>query len=70
MDVDQCGHSLRHPTDPKLGGTSLQCATDSNAVARNEFSIPIARTMALKDAAEGHRLAEKGGVAGKIILVP
>jgi NADPH:quinone reductase-like Zn-dependent oxidoreductase len=39
-------------------------------VARGEFSIPIARTMKLRDAAEAQRLAEKGGVAGKIILVP
>jgi NADPH:quinone reductase-like Zn-dependent oxidoreductase len=38
--------------------------------ARNEFSIPIARAMRLEQAAEAHRLAENGGVGGKIILVP
>lgn len=38
--------------------------------ARNQFTIPIARTMKLEDAAEAHRLAESGGVRGKIILVP
>ena len=38
--------------------------------ARGEFSIPVARTMKLQDAAEAQRLAEKGGVHGKIILVP
>jgi NADPH:quinone reductase-like Zn-dependent oxidoreductase len=38
--------------------------------ARNEFTIPIARTMKLADAAEAQRLAESGGVKGKIILVP
>ena len=39
-------------------------------VARGELSIPIARTMRLQEAAEAHRLAEHGGVPGKIILVP
>lgn len=38
--------------------------------ARNEFTIPIARTMKLQEAAEAQRLAENGGVKGKIILVP
>jgi NADPH:quinone reductase-like Zn-dependent oxidoreductase len=37
---------------------------------RNEFTIPIARTMKLQEAAEAQRLAENGGVKGKIILVP
>lgn len=39
-------------------------------VARGELSIPIARTMKLQEAVEAQRLAEKGGVSGKIILVP
>ena len=39
-------------------------------VARHEFSIPIARTMKLADIQEAHRVAEKGGVGGKIVLVP
>lgn len=39
-------------------------------VVREEFTIPIARTMKLSEAAEAHRLAESGGVGGKIILVP
>jgi len=39
-------------------------------VARGEFSIPIARTMKLSDIQEAHRIAEKGGTGGKIILVP
>jgi NADPH:quinone reductase-like Zn-dependent oxidoreductase len=38
--------------------------------ARGEFSIPIARTMKLREASEAQRLAEKGNVGGKIILVP
>jgi NADPH:quinone reductase-like Zn-dependent oxidoreductase len=39
-------------------------------VARGEFSIPIARTMKLDKIQEAHRIAEKGGAGGKIILVP
>jgi NADPH:quinone reductase-like Zn-dependent oxidoreductase len=39
-------------------------------VARKEFSIPIAKTMKLKDIQEAHRLAESGGVSGKIIIIP
>jgi NADPH:quinone reductase-like Zn-dependent oxidoreductase len=38
--------------------------------ARGEFSIPIARTMRLQDAPEAQRLAESGGIGGKIILIP
>jgi NADPH:quinone reductase-like Zn-dependent oxidoreductase len=39
-------------------------------VARREFQIPIARTMPLSEIQEAHRIAEKGGAGGKIILVP
>ena len=39
-------------------------------VARQEFSIPIARVMKLADIQKAHRLAEKGAVDGKIVLVP
>jgi hypothetical protein len=42
----------------------------ADAVANGEFSIPTAGTMRLKDAAEAHRLAGKGGVGGKIVLMP
>jgi NADPH:quinone reductase-like Zn-dependent oxidoreductase len=38
--------------------------------ARQEFTIPIARTMKLQEIQEAHRLAEKGGIPGKIILIP
>jgi NADPH:quinone reductase-like Zn-dependent oxidoreductase len=38
--------------------------------ARGEFEIPIAKTMPLEQAPEAQRLAESGGVKGKIILVP
>jgi NADPH:quinone reductase-like Zn-dependent oxidoreductase len=38
--------------------------------ARGEFSIPIARTMKLEEAQEAQRLAEKGSIGGKIILIP
>jgi NADPH:quinone reductase-like Zn-dependent oxidoreductase len=37
--------------------------------ARGEFDIPIAQTMLLREAQEAQRLAENGGVGGKIILV-
>ena len=39
-------------------------------VARHEFSIPIARTMKLSEIQEAHRISEKGGVGGKIVLIP
>ena len=42
----------------------------ADAVARRQFTIPIAKTMKLSEASEAHRLAESGGVNGKIILVP
>jgi NADPH:quinone reductase-like Zn-dependent oxidoreductase len=39
-------------------------------VARGEFQVPIARTMKLAEIQEAHRLAEHGGLGGKIIIVP
>jgi NADPH:quinone reductase-like Zn-dependent oxidoreductase len=33
-----------------------------------KFVLPIGRKLPLRDAAEGHRLGEKGGV-GKILLI-
>jgi NADPH:quinone reductase-like Zn-dependent oxidoreductase len=42
----------------------------ANDVARNEFSIPIARTMKLQEVQEAHRMSEQGEVAGKIVLIP
>ena len=39
-------------------------------VARHEFSIPIARTMKLQDIQEAHRIFERGGPSGKIVLIP
>ena len=39
-------------------------------VARHEFSIPIARTMKLQDIQEAHRIFERDGISGKIVLVP
>jgi NADPH:quinone reductase-like Zn-dependent oxidoreductase len=39
-------------------------------VARHEFSIPIFRTMKLQEIQEAHRIFERGGLSGKIILVP
>jgi len=42
----------------------------ADEVARHEFSIPIARTMKLQEIQEAHRIFERGGLAGKIILIP
>jgi NADPH:quinone reductase-like Zn-dependent oxidoreductase len=39
-------------------------------VGRHEFSIPSSRTMKLQDIQEAHRIFERGGVNGKIVLVP
>jgi NADPH:quinone reductase-like Zn-dependent oxidoreductase len=39
-------------------------------VARHEFSIPIARTMKLNEIQEAHRIFERGGLSGKIVLIP
>jgi NADPH:quinone reductase-like Zn-dependent oxidoreductase len=39
-------------------------------VARHEFSIPIARTMNLQEIQGAHCIFERGGVNGKIVLVP
>jgi NADPH:quinone reductase-like Zn-dependent oxidoreductase len=44
-----------------------QLASD---VARHEFSIPIARTMKLQEIQEAHRVFERGGLNGKIVLIP
>jgi NADPH:quinone reductase-like Zn-dependent oxidoreductase len=62
-------HNLRAEAMMAIPDASrLYELADENA--RNEFTIPIARTMKLEQAAEAHRLAESGGVGGKIILVP
>ena len=39
-------------------------------VKAGKVSMPIAQKLPLKDAAEAHRLLEKGGNSGKIILIP
>jgi hypothetical protein len=42
----------------------------AEGVGRHEFSIPIARTMKLQEIQEAHRIFERGGLSGKIVLVP
>jgi hypothetical protein len=37
---------------------------------RHEFSIPIARTMTLQEIQDAHRLFERRGLSGKIVLIP
>ena len=39
-------------------------------VKAGKVSMPIAQKLPLKDAAEAHRLLEKGGSGGKILLIP
>jgi NADPH:quinone reductase-like Zn-dependent oxidoreductase len=39
-------------------------------VARHEFSIPIDRKMKLSEIQEAHHIFERGGLAGKIVLIP
>ncbi|MDQ2711754.1 MAG: NADP-dependent oxidoreductase [Acidobacteriota bacterium] len=42
----------------------------ARAVQRGELTIPIAKTFNLSEAGEAQKLAESGGVNGKILLVP
>ncbi len=42
----------------------------ARAVQRKELTIPIARKFKLSEAGEAHKLAETGGVNGKIVLIP
>lgn len=42
----------------------------AESVAAGELSVPIARVLKLSELAEGHRLAEASGSAGKLVLVP
>ncbi len=42
----------------------------ADAVRDGKLSIPIARTMKLSEAGEAQRLAEKGSLGGKILLIP
>ena len=41
-----------------------------NDVKLGKVSMPIAQRLPLTDAAEAHRLIERGGIGGKIILIP
>jgi NADPH:quinone reductase-like Zn-dependent oxidoreductase len=40
------------------------------AVASGRFEVPVAKVMKLAEIREAHRLAEAGGLGGKIVLVP
>jgi NADPH:quinone reductase-like Zn-dependent oxidoreductase len=54
---------LAHPDPPLLERLAV-------AVRDHRLEIPIARTFRLRDAAEAQALAERGGVDGKIVLLP
>ena len=53
---------LSHPDAKRL-------AELGRAVAEGRLRVPIAKKLPLAAAAEAHRLAEKGGTGGKIVLV-
>ncbi len=42
----------------------------ARAIQRGEFSLPVAKKLKLSEAAEAHKIAEKGGVNGKVVLLP
>lgn len=42
----------------------------ARAVQRGEFDIPVAKKFKLSEVGKAHKLAEQGGVSGKIVLVP
>jgi NADPH:quinone reductase-like Zn-dependent oxidoreductase len=52
---------LAHPDAKRLGELA-------EAVARGELEIPIATRLPLAQAAEAQRLAERGGLGGKVLL--
>jgi NADPH:quinone reductase-like Zn-dependent oxidoreductase len=53
---------LTHPDSKRLGELA-------RAVAEGRLRLPIAKKLPLAAAAEAHRLAEKGGLGGKLVLV-
>jgi NADPH:quinone reductase-like Zn-dependent oxidoreductase len=56
--------AIRAEPDPAL------LARMAQAVRQGELKIPIARTFKLAEAAAAQRLAEAGGLDGKVVLVP
>lgn len=42
----------------------------AEAIRNGAFSIPIAKKFPLREAAEAEKMAERGGVDGKIVLIP
>jgi NADPH:quinone reductase-like Zn-dependent oxidoreductase len=42
----------------------------ADRLAAGELRTRVARTLPLEEAAEGHRLAEAGGLHGKVVLTP
>lgn len=54
----------------QAGPDTALLARMAQAVRRGELKIPIARRFKLAEAAAAQQLAEAGGVAGKVVLVP
>ncbi len=59
--------SIRVET-PFVRSDPVALAELTRQVARGELRTRIAVTLDLQDAAEGHRLAERGGLRGKVVL--
>ena len=55
-----------HITSKSSAWHALQLAADLYEQGR--FTLPVAGTYALEDAAEAHRVSEDGHVRGKLIL--
>ena len=71
LGVPEGVQNYRIRVEPMMAGPDASRLSElAQEFARGEFSIPIARTMKLQEAAEAQRLAENGKVGGKIILVP
>ena len=52
------------------GASKRDVASALGAAGRGELHAVVDRVLPLRDAAEAHRLAEKGGLLGKIVLDP
>lgn len=49
---------------------SARMSAVANAVAAGELAIPVTKRFPLAEAAAAHSLAERGGVGGKLLLLP
>ncbi len=57
-----------HVEDIQVTPDAARLAQLAKDVAQGRFKIPIAKVMSLSEVGEAHRLAEAGGLGGKIVL--